>query len=61
MKFGPVAVRNHEPGFRSNAAPAASFVLLRRSVALHGIALHGIGFHAFIAPPFMAWPFIMPI
>ena len=54
MKFGPVAVRNHEPGFRSNAAPAASFVLLRRSVALQGIALHRIGFHAFIAPPFMA-------
>jgi len=45
MKFGPVAVRNHEPGFRSNAAPAASFVLLRRSVALQGIALHRIGFH----------------
>ena len=56
MKFGPVAVRNHEPGFRSNAAPAASFILLRRSVALHRIGFHGV---PFIAPPFMAWPFIM--
>src|SRR5271155_5694765 len=45
MKFGPVAVTNDEPGFRSNAAPAASFVLLRRSVALQGIALHRTALH----------------
>lgn len=61
MKFGPVAVRNHEPGFRSNAAPAASFVLLRRSVALQGIALHRIGFHGVPLHRTAAWPFIMPI